>query len=146
MMNQVRCLLIGACLATGLAFNAWAKDNGAGPARCNDGAGEMYSRTELFFGLSKPSRPYVTDQQFQDFVDTEVTPRFPDGLTLLSGIGQYQDWVSGNIVQEKSRVLILLYPPSADSSLAVDQIRDAYVRRFDQMGVLRVDGQSCVTF
>ena len=144
MMNQVRYLLIGACLATGLAFNAWAKDNGAGPARCNDGAGEMYSRTELFFGLSKPSRLYVTDQQFQDFVDTEVTPRFPDGLTLLSGIGQYLD--GSNIVQEKSRVLILLYPPSAVSSSAVDDIRDAYVRRFDQMGVLRVDGQSCVTF
>ena len=105
----------------------------------------MYSRTELFFGLSKPTHPYVNDYQFQDFMDTEVTPRFPDGLTLLSGIGQYQN-ESGNIVQEKSRVLILLYPPSGRSSSAVDQIRTAYVNRFNQMGVLRVDGQSCVTF
>ena len=145
MMNQVRCLMIGACLAAGLAVNAWADSQGAEPAPCNNKAGQMYSRTELFFGLSKPTHPYVNDHQFKDFVDTEVTPRFPDGLTLLTSIGQYQD-ESGNIVQEKSRVLILLYPPSDRSSSAVDQIRTAYVNRFNQMGVLRVDGQSCVTF
>jgi len=145
MMNQGRYLMIGACLATGLTVHAWAKGNGAEPASCNHNAGSMYSRTELFFGLSKPSHPYVNDYQFQDFLDTEVTPRFPDGLTLLTGIGQYQD-ESSNIVQEKSRVLILLYPYSQEKSDAVDEIRTAYVNRFNQMGVLRVDGESCVTF
>ena len=144
-MNQVRCLMIGVCFATGLTVNAWANDNGAEPALCNNDAGYMYSRTELFFVFLKSTHPYVNDHQFKDFVDTEVTPRFPDGLTLLTGIGQYQD-ESGNIVQEKSRILILLYPYSQEKSDAVDEIRTAYVNRFNQMGVLRIDGQSCVTF
>jgi len=38
-----------------------------------------------------------------------VTPRFPDGLTLLKGYGQFRN--SMQIIQrEDSRVLILFYP------------------------------------
>jgi hypothetical protein len=41
-------------------------------------------------------------------VDVEVTKRFPDGLTLLNGLDQFRD--GSAIIQEKSKVLILLYP------------------------------------
>lgn len=30
----------------------------------------------------------VTDEEFSQFLNDEVTPRFPDGLTLLKGYGQ----------------------------------------------------------
>jgi hypothetical protein len=40
--------------------------------------GEVFSRTELYFGSGKPG-PDVTRRQFDRFVDREVTPRFPDG-------------------------------------------------------------------
>lgn len=72
-----------------------------------DDPAHTWVRTELFFGTDKPG-PDVTDYQFQKFVDSTVTPRFPDGLTVLSGQGQ---WNGGKgIVKERSKVLIIVYP------------------------------------
>jgi Protein of unknown function (DUF3574) len=107
--------------------------------------GELFSRTELFFGLSRSNGPDVTEEEFQHFVDTEVTPRFPDGLTLLTGTGQFKD-STGTIIQEGSKLLILLYPFNQKSNRAVEQIREAYKDTFQQESVLRVDEQSCVSF
>ena len=47
------------------------------------------TRTELFFGLLKPNGTEVNDAEFQQFLDREVTPRFPDGFTVISGQGQF---------------------------------------------------------
>jgi hypothetical protein len=49
-----------------------------------------FLRTELYFGSSKPDGSVITLEQFQHFLDQEITPRFPDGLTLLTGLGQSQ--------------------------------------------------------
>lgn len=106
--------------------------------------GELFERTELFFGLSKPGG-VVTEDEFQSFVDREVTPRFPEGLTLLSGIGQFQDQ-SRTIIKEGAKLLILLYPFSKESNGAIEAIRGAYKLSFQQQSVLRVDEQSCVSF
>jgi hypothetical protein len=38
--------------------------------------------------LRLPPRGRDTDRQFMAFVDKEVTPDFPDGLTLRTGRGQ----------------------------------------------------------
>lgn len=106
--------------------------------------GELFARTELFFGLSKPGGT-ITEEEFQAFVDSKVTPRFPDGLTLLSGKGQFRD-SSGVILQEGTKLLILLYPFDKVRSADVDQIRSDYKDAFQQQSVLRVDEQSCVSF
>jgi Protein of unknown function (DUF3574) len=107
--------------------------------------GDIFMRTELFFGLSRLGAPEISDQEFQNFVDGQVTPRFPDGLTLLTGKGQFRN-AAGLIVQEGSKLLILLYPFSKQSSAAVDEIRTEYKNTFQQESVLRVDEPSCVSF
>jgi hypothetical protein len=88
----------------------------------------------------------VTEAQLQAFVNAEVTPRFPDGLTLLAGIGQFRD--SGGATQvEGANVLILLYPwRDAHADRKIDAIRNDYRRRFEQQSVLRADSVSCVSF
>lgn len=106
--------------------------------------GELFARTELFFGLSRPGG-VITEEEFQQFVDLEVTARFPDGLTLLSGKGQFKD-ASGVILQEGSKLLILLYPFSKGKNAAVEEIRDRYKEKFQQQSVLRVDEPTCVSF
>ncbi len=113
-------------------------------ARCT--VAQTFARTELFFGLSKPSG-IVTEEEFKAFVDGYVTPRFPDGLTLLSGVGQFRD-SSGKILVEGSKLLILLYPArgSGDANRAVEQIRTDYKALFEQQSVLRADVLSCVSF
>lgn len=107
-------------------------------------SGDSFVRTELFFGLSRPGGR-ITERQFDRFVDDEVTPRFPDGLTLLSGLGQFR-LADGDIVEERSKVLVLLHVGGADVSAVIDDIRGEYIDRFDQQSVLRTDATSCVSF
>jgi hypothetical protein len=101
---------------------------------------EPFIRTELFFGSERPNKPEVSDSEFKQFLDEEVTPRFPDGLTVLKGFGQFRE-SSGEIVQESSFVLILLYPRETlrDSSAKIEAIRARYTACFEQESVLRVD-------
>ena len=104
--------------------------------------GGAFGRTELFFGSAKPDGSVVTDEEFGAFVDEEVTPRFPDGMTLLVGRGQFRNGAR-SIVRERSFVLILLHPgPDPESSVGVESIRRAYKARFAQDSVLRVDSQT----
>jgi Protein of unknown function (DUF3574) len=107
--------------------------------------GAMFMRTELVFGMSRSSGPDITETEFQSFVDDQITPRFPEGLTVLSGIGQFKD-ASGTIVQEKAKVLVLLYPFSKQSIKLVEDVRAEYKTMFQQQSVLRIDEQMCVSF
>jgi hypothetical protein len=98
-----------------------------------------FVRTELFFGTAKPDG-VVSDEEFLAFLDAVITPRFPDGLTLLKGAGQFRD-EEGVIIKEGSFVLILLYPLEdfRDSSRKINVIRERYKDEFQQQSVLRVD-------
>jgi Protein of unknown function (DUF3574) len=107
--------------------------------------GEIFARTELLFGLSRAGGPDITEAEFRGFIDTQVTPRFPEGLTLLTGNGQFQD-SAGNTIQEGSKLLILLYPFSQQRSALVDEVRGEYKSAFQQESVLRIDEHSCVSF
>lgn len=111
---------------------------------CPAGA-ESWARTELYMGLSRPDGSVIGDADFQGFVDREVTPRFPDGLTLFAGSGQWRG-DDGTIVKEGSRVLVLLHPETPEVEGALEAVRDAYIEQFAQESVLRVDGASCVSF
>ncbi len=105
-----------------------------------------FARTELFFGTNKPDGlPPVSDEEFRVFLDQEITPRFPDGLTLLSALGQFRN-ASGVIVQERSFLLVLLYPAETvkSSSRKIERIRTAYKEWFQQESVLRVDAPQFV--
>jgi Protein of unknown function (DUF3574) len=108
-------------------------------------AAKPVTRTELFLGLRKPNGTEVNHAEFQRFLDREVTPRFPDGFTVISGQGQFKD-ARGAILQERSKLLILLYPIVANSNQQIEQIRTAYTTTFQQQSVLRADNLSCAAF
>jgi len=123
-----------------------AKQAATEPNQRQPSIGEVWNRTELYFGAGKPDGSMVTKREFMRFVDEEVTPRFPDGLTVLTGAGQFRN-STGVIVKERSRVLILLYPPQArDAHRKLEEIREAYKRAFQQESVLRVDSVARVSF
>ena len=112
---------------------------------CAEGAFAM-ARLELYFGTQKPGGAPVTDAEWAAFLDEEVTPRFPDGLTVLTGNGQWRN-SQGVVTKETSAVLVVLYEPSAEKEAAIEDIRAAYKDRFDQESVMRVDaGLQCVSF
>jgi hypothetical protein len=155
MKFKMHSFIVGVSLATGLVLSGPLVMNVSAQKPVESASkysfcsaqlkGETFARTELFFGLSKPDGSTITEEEFQYFLDTEVTPRFPDGLTLLTGTGQFKD-SSGAIIEEGSKLLILLYPFSNESSQSIQQIREAYKSSFQQQSVLRTDEQSCVSF
>ncbi|WP_128436857.1 DUF3574 domain-containing protein [Streptomyces cyaneus] len=142
---------VGLLLAVGAPTAYATLDDGATAAPAASSAplrGEPYIETQLFFGTARPDGgPAVTDQQFMAFVDKEVTPDFPDGLTIQAGRGQWRD-ASGTIEKERSYELILLYPRAGaqSSDRKIEEIRRAYEKAFGQEAVGRVDDEARVDF
>jgi hypothetical protein len=122
---------------------------------CDDAAlgvdAEPWERSELFFGTAKPDGSEVTEAEWTAFLAAEVTPRFPDGLTVLEAAGQWQG-EDGEVVRERSKQLILLYPSEAtvEAGEKIEAIRAAYETAFAQESVLRADDGEpapvCVSF
>ncbi len=109
-----------------------------------DFVGEMRVRTELFFGLGLPDGSEVSEDQWEVFVREEITPRFPDGFTILSARGQWRD--QHGIHREPARIVIILHEPTAQANDLIEQIRESYKRRFEQTSVLRADSKQFVSF
>ena len=103
--------------------------------------GNRFARTELYFGTARGEhQPPVSEAEFQGFLDNYITPAFPDGLTLLKGLGQFRG--ANNVtIEEESFLVILLYPAAArrESSGKIEQIRKDYREQFGQESVLRSD-------
>src|SRR5262245_52255852 len=90
-------LILGASLA--LVLSACALEKGAtqDQTRSTPPVGvETWIRTELYFGLSIPAGPdgaassQISERDWEQFVDEEISPRFPDGLTILQVGGQWR--------------------------------------------------------
>ncbi len=108
--------------------------------------GQNYWRTELYFGRDKNDGTQVSEDEWESFLDEFVTPRFPAGLTVLDAKGQWKN--KGKIIKESSKLLILLYPVNnrKSSNRKIEQIRNAYKKRFNQFSVIRVDSMQMVFF
>ncbi|HXY99773.1 MAG TPA: DUF3574 domain-containing protein [Stellaceae bacterium] len=96
---------------------------------------------ELFFGRGLAEGGEVSDAAWRGFLDEVVTPRFPDGLSVLDAAGQYR---SGSAIErENSKLLIIVGPDPGDLDARLDAVIAAYKARFRQQAVLRVDSAAC---
>jgi hypothetical protein len=98
----------------------------------------------LYFGTSTAKGP-VTAKQWDSFLGLVVTPRFPDGLTVWDAQGQWRG-KSGIIGKENTKVLLLIHPNSPDSNRAIQEIIDAYKKKFRQESVMKVRSLADVSF
>lgn len=87
----------------------------------------------------------VDDAAWRRFVAEVVTPRFPEGFTVLDGEGQWRG-ADGAVAREPSKVLVRIHDGGAAADAAVRAVADEYARRFHQQSVLRVDTPACVGF
>ena len=113
-------------------------------ATCPEGA-ERWTEYQLFFGLSQGDGGTIPEEAWREFLADTVTPRFPDGLTVISGNGQWRD-ASGTVLREGSKLLIIYAPPGDEGRRSIDEISEIYEERFEQESVLRVIGSACVSF
>ena len=132
--------------ATALAVlaSAAAPALGADEPCCPPGT-EQFVEYRLFFGRSQGTVEVVSEEAWRTFLADEVTPRFPDGLTVLDAAGQWRDG-SGAIVRERTKLLLVLAQPGENAMQRTDQIADAYKRAFGQSSALRVVTGACVSF
>ncbi len=100
---------------------------------------------ELVFGRHIDDKTTVTDDDWRQFIDQDVTPRFPDGLSVMDVQGQWRA-SNGQIVREPSKVLYLVLDGGPDDPAKISNIREAYKKRFRQESVLLVTNTACVSF
>ena len=101
---------------------------------------------QLFMGRGGPDGEIVDDVEWNDFLAETVTPRFPDGLTVLDGQGQWRG-SDGEIQRESSNVLIILVPNDDEQAEdLIEELSDEYKRRFDQESVLKIVNKTCIAF
>ena len=106
---------------------------------------DAFTEYRLFFGRSQGGVEVVEDTAWRGFLAEEITPRFPDGLTVLDAAGQWRN-ASGDIVRERSKLVLILAAPGTDDLRRTDEIAQAYKRAFGQGSVLRVVTPACASF
>jgi hypothetical protein len=80
------------------------------------------------------------------FVDREITPRFPAGLSVIDVKGQWHNRKRGIIVREPSKVVIIVLPGEPTDQERLGQIVEAYKTRFRQQSVGLIIRPACVAF
>jgi len=100
-------------------------------------------RTTLYFGTARP-KGSVSELEWQMFLRDEVTPRFPDGLTVWDAEGQYRGQ-QGAIEHERAKVMLLVHPDNATARASVLALIERYRKLFDQESVLWETARVCVT-
>jgi hypothetical protein len=99
-------------------------------------------QVDLYFGRETDKGREVGEAEWASFLNEEVTPRFPDGLSVLDVRGQYRN-PQGRIERERTKLLVVVvFDPPAHAP-KVQAIIDAYSRRYGQHSVFRVEQPVC---
>jgi uncharacterized protein DUF3574 len=104
--------------------------------------------TKLYFGLGpiEPAGKGVSESQWRDFLDKEVTPRFPDGLSVVDVYGQWQGKNQTTPERLRSKMLVIDYPDTQENRDKIEAIRTAWKRSTGDQSVLRVTEPVDISF
>ena len=104
--------------------------------------------TRLYFGLGLADRPEhgVSEQAWREFLDSEVSTRFPDGLSVIDVYGQWQGKQQTSPERLRSKMLVIDYPDTPANRAKVEAIRAAWKQRTGDQSVLRVTQPADVSF
>jgi len=105
-------------------------------------AGQTQLRTaQLFLSLKAPAR--LSETELRSFLAGEVTPRFPDGVTVVDGGGQWKG-DDNRLIREAAKVVLIVLPAKGDPQAQVEAVRTAYRARFKQDSVVVMPPPACV--
>jgi Protein of unknown function (DUF3574) len=104
--------------------------------------------TKLYFGLGPADRPEqgVSEADWRAFLDAEVTPRFPSGLSVVGVYGQWQGKDQQHVERLRSKMLIIVCVDSTENRAKIEAIRAAWKRKTGDQSVLRVTQAADVSF
>jgi len=75
-------------------------------------------QVDLYFGRETAQGREVSEADWASFLNEEVTPRFPDGLSVLDVAGQARE-PTGRIARERTKLLVVV---DASQSMNVAEV------------------------
>lgn len=108
----------------------------------------QWIRTELYFSVGSvdSKEGAVSPARWREFLDKEVTPRFPDGFTAFDAYGQWRDHGAKEPERLSTKVIVILHENSPKHSSDIEAIRLAYKRITGDLSVLRLSQPAEVSF
>ena len=104
--------------------------------------------TKLYFGLGPAEHPEkgISEAEWRDFLDKQVTPRFPSGLSVLEVYGQWKGKDQQVPERLRSKLLVIDYPDTRENRDKIDAIRAAWKQKTGDQSVLRITVPAEVSF
>jgi Protein of unknown function (DUF3574) len=124
----------------------------AAPTLQGDAAHPGHTRgwvdTRLYFGLGPADHPEqgISEAAWREFLDQEVTPRFPAGLSVLDVYGQWESKGSSNVERLRSKLLVIDYEDSEENRARIAAIRTAWKQKTGDQSVMMVTEPADVSF
>ena len=151
---RIRSLLaVAAALLLSLGISRYAiSSQSASPTLHGDAAHpaktQSWVDTHLYFGLGPADAPEkgVSEAEWRDFLDKEVTSRFPAGLSVVDVYGQWQGKEEKAPERIRSKMLIIDYPGTADNDQRIEAIRAAWKKKTGDQSVMKVTQRADVSF
>jgi hypothetical protein len=144
LLGAVLALQLAACVTTSApSASSTLQGDAAHPAQT-----QGWVDTRLYFGLGPADHPEqgISEAQWRAFLDKEVTPRFPDGLTVIDVYGQWQGKQETVPERLHSKLLVIYYPDTSGNRAKIEAIRGAWKQRTGDQSVLRVTQPADVSF
>ncbi|HEX9201581.1 MAG TPA: DUF3574 domain-containing protein [Acidobacteriaceae bacterium] len=129
--------------SAGRQTSATLKGDPAHPAH-----GQHWVDTRLYFGLGPADVPDkgVPEAAWRDFLDKEVTPRFPAGLSVIDVYGQWQGKQQKTPERIRTKLLIIDYPATPENAARIEAIRVAWKQKTGDQSVMKVTEPADVSF
>ena len=141
-------LTVSGHLLAGAARGVSAQSSTLSGDAAHPGHTQGWVDTRLYFGLGLADKPQVgvTESAWRDFLDKEVTPRFPDGLSVIDVYGQWLSKGKTEPERLRSKCLIVDYPDTAENRAKIEAIHKAWKQRTHDQSVLKVTQPADVSF
>jgi hypothetical protein len=109
---------------------------------------EGWVDTKLYFGLGPADHPEqgISEARWREFLDREVTPRFPDGLSVLDIYGQWQGKNQTTPERLHTKCLVIDYQDSQPNRDKIEAIRAAWKKMTGDQSIMRVTVPADVSF
>ncbi len=134
------CVLLGACQSAS-ATKSPASGAASGPS-VTAPINESWVRTEIHCALapldSEGLGLAAAEGTWRTFLDEEVSPRFPEGFSVLDAYGQWREETGSTILRERSKVLVIVYADTAARRAGIEALCAAFKKRTGEKGVLVV--------
>ncbi len=101
---------------------------------------------ELYFGRSIEGRADVTDGEWERFRNEVITLNLPNGYTVLDGTGAWLDPKTHRTISEATKILVVAVPDTGAAAQAVERVRSAYEKKFNQITVGMTTHLACGSF